>query len=280
MISSYYRLTKPGIVYSNILTAIAAFLFGSRGEIALALGVSLIVGLSLSIAGAAVLNNVIDRDIDTRMPRTQRRAIPTGIISPFHATFFGLVLSTIGLCTLYIGVSPLVGALTLGGVIVYVGIYTPAKRITPHSTLIGAISGAVPPVVGYVAATQTIDTIALLLFLILVTWQMVHFFAIALYRVDEYRAARLPVLPVHTHAIRTQQQMVIYAIAYGICITALWKISELGLLYIVPVGILSLGWIGLAVVGYNTHHIRSWARRMFFYSLILLVVWCVCLAFA
>lgn len=275
---TYYRLTKPGIVYGNAIPAIAAFIFASSQHVSVPLFLAMLVGLSLCIASSCVINNVIDRDIDTRMERTKARAIPAGKVSVRNALIFAGVLGIVGIAILYFFTNLLTLLVTLFGVFVYLALYTPAKRITPHSTIIGALSGAVPPVVGYVAVTNTLDATAFLLFLILVCWQMTHFFAIGIFRLKDYAAAKLPVMPVYLGILRTKVLMVIYAFLFAYAAFALFLVEQLGLVYSVPVGIFSIGWVVLGVSGFYAKDDSSWARRTFSYSIILLLVFSISLA--
>jgi protoheme IX farnesyltransferase len=269
MLKTYYRLTKPGIVYGNAITAIAAFVFASHQHIQFPLFFAMLIGLSFSIAASCVVNNVIDRDIDTRMERTSKRALATGTVSVRNALIYAFVLGTIGLGTLYLYTNILALIVTLIGVAVYIALYTPAKRMTIHSTLIGAVAGAVPPVVGYVAVTNTFDTTAFLLFVILVCWQMTHFFAISIFRFGDYQKAGLPVMPVRTSIWRTKVLMLVYAFLFS---------YQLGFLFTLPMSLLTLVWIGLGIFGLQTHDDARWARRMFFYSLVILLAFSALLA--
>lgn len=278
MIRAYYQLAKPGIVYGNAMTALAAFLFASHWHVHVTLVLAMLVGLSLSIASSCVVNNVLDRDIDAHMKRTKDRATTTGKISVRNALLFALVLGLAGLGLLLFFTNPLTLCITLFGVVVYVGLYTPLKRVTPHSTIVGALAGAVPPVVGYVAVTNTLDAAAILLFLILVCWQMTHFFAIALFRLEEYKKASLPIMSVRAGVFRTKVLMMVYAVLFAASILALSYVRMLGLLYTIPLGLLSAGWILLSVTGFKAPDERRWARNMFFYSLVILMAFSLLLA--
>jgi len=270
----YYHLTKPGIVYGNTLTAVGAYLFGLHVfhlPFDFIPFCALVLGLGAAMGSACVFNNVIDANIDARMERTKDREIPAGTIRPSHALVFGFILGLAGLGILYAFVSPLAFLITLGGVIVYVAVYTPAKRVTPRSTLIGAVAGAVPPVAGYAAAVGLLDARALVLFLILVTWQMTHFFAIGLHRSDDYRAAGLPVLPLVVSASATRFLMVVYAVAFSVAAYALYALGGLGLGYAIVMTAVCGAWIALGIRGFFVPDIRPWARRMFFVSLVVLL---------
>lgn len=274
----YYRLTKPGIVYGNTLTALSAFVFASKGAVNLFVLSAMLIGLMFSIASACVVNNILDRDIDAHMERTKERAIPMKRISMRNASLFAGVLFLIGMSALYFFTNVLALLVTLFGVVVYVIVYTPLKRLSIHSTIVGALAGAVPPVVGYVAVTDTLDTTALILFLLLVCWQMTHFLAIAIFRVDEYRSAHIPVMSVRVGMFRSKVIMLVYALLFSFSLYALALVNHLGLLFTVPLGLLSLGWIVLAVQGLSTHNDAKWAKKLFFYSIAVLMVFSLLLA--
>lgn len=286
MMRAYYELIKPGIVYGNAMTAIAAFVFASniampRWHVDFALLAATVIGLSLSIAGACVVNNIIDRDIDTRMERTKDRAIPTGIVPLRDALAFALILEACGLALLYFRTNSYAFAATLIGAVVYLALYTPAKRLTRHSTLIGAFSGAVPPVVGYAAVAGAFDATALLLFLILICWQMAHFFAISIFRKSDYAAASLPVMAVSSGIPATKALIAIYTMLFTACALLLPFVTPAHARYFVPVGIVSLGWVASALLGYRrAADDRRWSRTVFFISIAVLLVFSAALALA
>lgn len=274
----YYRLTKPGIVYGNALTALAAFVFASRGVVDLGVLGAMLFGLMFSIASACVINNILDRDIDIHMERTKERALPMGRISVQSATIFAIVLFCIGSGLLYFFVNVLALLVTLFGVGMYLLVYTPLKRVSIHSTIVGALAGAVPPVVGYVAVTNAFDITSLLLFLILVCWQMTHFLAIAIFRVDEYRAAQIPVMSVRVGMFRSKVIMVVYAFLFSFALYALALVNHLGPFFTIPLGILACGWIILSLQGLRTSNDARWAKQLFFYSIAVLMIFSFLLA--
>ncbi|MDB5181323.1 MAG: protoheme farnesyltransferase, partial [Candidatus Saccharibacteria bacterium] len=196
MLKAYYRLTKPGIIYGNLLTAIGGFLFGAQGDINPYLLVAMSVGTSMIIASACVFNNYIDRDIDAYMARTKKRALVSKQISPTKALIFGGALGLIGVIVLYCFTNIPTLALGIIGFVSYVFLYTFSKRRTVYSTLIGSISGSTPIAAGYTAATGQFDSAALILFLIMAIWQLPHFYAIGIFRRDDYAAAGVPILSV------------------------------------------------------------------------------------
>jgi protoheme IX farnesyltransferase len=194
----YYDLTKPGIIYGNLLPTVAAFIFASHSpgntgwHFSPLLFLATIVGMSFVIGSACVFNNYFDREIDAKMVRTKERAIAAGKISAMSALVFASALGLIGFALLYFFVNPLSTLVALVGFVVYVCMYTPLKPRSPYALFVGAVAGAVPPIVGYTAVTNSLDWIALCLFLFLFIWQIPHFLAIATYRYDEYREANIP----------------------------------------------------------------------------------------
>jgi protoheme IX farnesyltransferase len=229
------------------------------------------------IASACVYNNYIDRDIDALMERTKERALVVDLIPPHKALAFASLLLFLGGVTLLFYTNILAFAVALFGFVMYVFAYSFTKRITMFSTHIGAIAGAVPPVVGYVAVTASLDKSALALFSILFTWQMVHFFAIAIYRLEEYKAAKIPLLPVQMGIYQTKIQMVLYASAFAILAPVPTQIGLTGYLYGLVMTTLSLGWLALTLWGFRTKDEKKWALRMFYYSLAIILAFAILL---
>ncbi|HWB33983.1 MAG TPA: protoheme IX farnesyltransferase [Candidatus Paceibacterota bacterium] len=194
---AYYELTKPGIIYGNALVAAAGFFFAARGHINWLVFLAMLVGLSLVVASACVLNNIYDRDIDARMARTKNRAIVTGTISRQSAAAYALVLGLAGGILFGLYVPALALAAALAGFAVYVLFYTPLKPVSPWALFVGAIAGATPPLVGYLAVTGSLDGYAWALFIAMYLWQLPHFMAIATYRYPEYAAAGVPLFITH-----------------------------------------------------------------------------------
>jgi protoheme IX farnesyltransferase len=208
------ELTKPRITLMVVLTAAAGFLVAGAGPVPAALLLGTLVGTGLLAAGASALNQVLERDTDARMKRTADRPLPAGRLDPDAALVFGVGLGVAGLLLLALRVNlltALLGALTLGG---YLFVYTPLKRLTSLATVVGAVPGAMPPLMGWAAQRDALDPAAWSLFGLLFLWQLPHFLAIAwLYRAD-YARAGFPMLPVlDPEGDRTARQMILYAAA-------------------------------------------------------------------
>jgi protoheme IX farnesyltransferase len=275
MVKDYYRLAKPGIVYGNVFTAIAGFLFASHLQFIPAFIVLLlatVVGLGLVIASAAVFNNYLDRDIDKLMERTSKRPLATGVISGRNALIYGTILGILGFAILYFFVNLLSAGIALFGFVFYAVIYTLAKHKTSWAAVIGSIPGAVPILVGYTAVTNQLDGSALILFIVMVAWQMPHFYAIAIYRLKEYIAAGIPVLPAEKGIRTTKIHMLCYILAFILASAALFAYGHAGYVYLVIVLTFGLAWLWRSIKGFKTDDDAKWARSLFLYSLIVLMM--------
>jgi protoheme IX farnesyltransferase len=247
MLKHYYSLTKPGMIRGNAIITVAGFLLASKGDINIWLLIATLAGISCVIGSGCVFNNYIDRKIDKKMPRTEGRALVTGKISGKNALFFASILGIIGFVILLLYTNILATIVALVGFVVYVGIYSPLKHSSVHAALIGSIAGAVPPVVGYVAVTNHLDPAALILFLILIFWQMPHFYSISIYRYDDYAAADIPVLSVKKGIARTKIHIIMYIILFIITSYLLTAFHYTGFTYALVAGILGLAWLALGL---------------------------------
>lgn len=267
---TFLELTKPGIIFGNLFTAIAGFFLASNATaIDYSILVKSIIGVSLIIACGCVINNCYDQDIDCLMERTQRRPLPQKLLSTQTALFFALILLILGcICLYYVNLIALVIALV--GLFFYSIIYTMLfKRKTIYGTLIGSISGATPPVIGYVAASGRLDLGALLLFLILTAWQMPHSYAIGIFRFNDYKNAKIPLLPIVKGISATKWHMLFWIILFAIFNVMLTLSGYIGYGYLVVAMLLSLIWLYIAFKGFDpSNNDISWAKKMFFFSII------------
>ncbi len=279
MIGMYYRLTKPGIVYGNLFTVLAGYLFAARTSVSPVVLIAVLIGMALVIGGACVFNNVIDRDIDAKMERTQNRATVTGTISVRRALVFGMLLSICGGMILLFHTNPLTAAVGCAGFIAYVLIYSFSKRVTRTHTLIGSISGAVPILAGYTASTGRIDDAGIVLFLSMVLWQMPHFYSIALYRLNEYAAAGIPLLPSEKGAYLTKIVITVYIAAFILAELSLTVLGYTGYTYCVVVLFFGMSWLARALRGFSVPDDAVWAKELFLYSLKVLIAFCAAITF-
>lgn len=241
-------------------------------------GLAVLGGTALVIASACVVNNYIDRDIDARMQRTRQRALVSGQVSTGAALLYAAVLGLIGFTILLTFTNVLTAAVGLTGYFAYLILYGWAKRHTIHGTLVGSISGAIPPVAGYTAATGQLDTGAALLFVILALWQMPHFYAIAIYRLKDYKSARIPVLPAIKGIAQTKRHMIVYVAGFTAVAPLLTAFGYTGIVYALVALATGLWWLKQAVQGLSTHDDTRWAKQMFGASLTVTMIMLVALS--
>lgn len=279
MLKDYYLLTKPGIIYGNSIAALAGFFLASTYTIDIVHGGIMLLGLVLIIASGCVFNNYIDRSIDKKMARTKIRALPAGRISPINALLYASVLGIMGTFLLGWYINVLTMGIALFGLFSYVVLYGIAKRRSVWGTVVGSIAGAVPPVVGYCAVTGQIDTAAILLFLILVFWQMPHFYTIAIYRMNDYKAALIPVLPIVSGVYITKWYTLVYVVAFLIASMGLTIFGYTGIVYTGITASVGIIWLWIAIQGFSSANDIQWARKLFKFSLVVLLAWCLALSF-
>jgi protoheme IX farnesyltransferase len=270
-VRSYSLLTKPGIMLGNAITVAGGFFLAARGQISFLLFLQTVMGLSLLIGSSCVFNNYIDRVADAKMARTKNRALAKGTIPVNRALLFAFILGSFGAFLLFFFTNPLTLFVALFGFFVYVILYSFSKYYSMHGTLIGSVAGAVPPVVGYTAVSHQFDMGSLILFVLVALWQMPHFFAIAIFRKDDYAKALIPVLPIVKGIFATKVQMLLYTIIFLFVSPLLTLFGYTGYGYFTLAILLSFGWIWLSIQGFSkeTNDIR-WARKMFAYSLVVI----------
>jgi len=269
VMKDFLSLIKIGIVNSNLITTFTglwlALHFMGLGFIEnIDIVLYTLLGSSLIIAGSCSINNFFDRDIDHLMDRTKNRPTITGKISPQQALIIGVFFTLLG--TVILSFTTITATVIgLIGVITYVFLYTMwSKRNYTINTVIGSISGAVPPLIGWAAVDPNLNTVAWVLFLIMFIWQPPHFLALAMKRCEEYRAAGVPMLPVVYGFEVTKRQMVVWVA----CLLPLpFYLYSLGLPFLILATILNVGWLVLGIYGFKMKDDIKWAKFMFVYSL-------------
>ncbi|TCZ75860.1 protoheme IX farnesyltransferase [Paenibacillus albiflavus] len=269
-IKDYYRLTKPGIVISNSIATFAGFWIASGKHIDswLVLFCSL-VGTALVMACGTVLNNYLDRDMDAKMARTSKRALPSGLMKPSVVLTYGIVLGIVGLTMLFFGTTMLAALFAILGLFIYVWIYTAwFKRTSTWSTFVGAFSGAMPPVIGYYSLDNTPGVAgALILFAFLFLWQPPHFWALGIMRTEDYRAAGFPLLPVVKGAVVTKLAMMRYIVIIVPVSILLTVYGYTGIFYLIGATVLGLAWAIIGFIGLKNENEEKWAKKMFLFSI-------------
>ena len=213
LLKSYYELCKPNVVYMMLICAFVGMLLAEESVESFGYLLVALTGIAFCAASAAAINQVIDRKTDASMTRTDQRPLPQGELSATHASIFALIIGLFGATILFLYVNTLTMALTLASLIGYAFIYTVyLKRATPQNIVIGGLAGAAPPLLGWASVTNSIDPYALLLVLIIFVWTPPHFWALAIYRRDEYAKESIPMLPVTHGVVFTKLQIVLYTI--------------------------------------------------------------------
>lgn len=264
-------LTKPRLTSVVLATTSGGMWIANTPPSALVATLTL-VGTALIVAGAHALNMYMERDSDARMERTRNRPLPAGRLSPKTALWFGVGLTTVAVPILAIGVNPTTALLALIANLSYVLAYTPMKRRSYLSLWVGAVPGAMPPLLGWTAATGRIDATGLVLFGILFVWQIPHFLAITLFRQDEYGRAGLKIMP-QSHGERATKRTIVH-----------WLGAQLGVsLLLVPTGLVHRTYLVAALVlgivffawglwGLRKDAGKRWARSLFAISIPYLVL--------
>lgn len=278
-LNAYYQLTKPGVLYGNVLTAVAGFFLAAAGSIDWGVFAAMLVGMTAVVASACVLNNYLDQDIDALMERTKKRPSVSGVVSGPAMVLFSIALFVLGMAALWLWTNTLTVIVGLFGFVTYVWLYGAlSKRRSIHGTLVGSISGAMPILGGYTAASNTIDAGAVIVFLMLFFWQFPEFYSIAIYRRKEYAAAHIPVMPVVKGVRSTIVQIFLYTVLYVVSTLALTLYGYTGIVYFVVMLVLGLRWLIIGYEGFSTSQPEQWARRMFRFSMITILGLCVMLS--
>jgi heme o synthase len=265
----FLALIKIGIVNSNVITAFAGFFLaiqfaGGHFLDELDLLFYVVIGSSLIVAGSAAMNNLIDRDIDPVMSRTKSRPTVTGRFKAPTVFAMSVIFLLIGEILLF-SASTTAGLWGIAGIFSYVVLYSMwSKRKHVSNTIVGSISGAIPPLIGWAAVEPALGPGAWALFLIMFAWQPPHFYAIAMRRTEEYRAAGIPMLPVVKGFARTKKSMLAWVL---VLFPLPFLLPQLGWPFIVLATALNAGWLFIALKGFRAADDIKWATSMFVYSL-------------
>lgn len=268
-VKDFLALIKIGIVNSNLVTTFTglwlAFQFSNRHFLdEIDLMIYTLFGAALIIAGSAAMNNFIDRDIDPIMSRTKSRPTVTGRFKPTAVLSLALTFLVVGEILLFMA-SVSAGVWGLAGIISYVVLYTMwSKRKHVSNTIVGSISGAIPPVIGWGAVEPSLGWGAFALFMIMFAWQPPHFYALAMKRTEEYRAAGIPMLPVIKGFAHTKRSMLLWVL---VLFPLPFLLMQLGTGFLVLATALNIGWLVLALKGFKAEDDLKWAKGMFIYSL-------------
>ena len=267
----YLGLTKPGIIFGNLVSVAGGLFLGSRGQPNWLTFAATVAGIALVIGGGCALNNFIDQDIDALMLRTRNRPLVQKKIPAAHALILGLLLAIFGLSLLALFTNMLATLITFAGLLVYVVLYSMWLKRSPHGTWVGSLSGAVPPLAGYCAASGQLDTAGLILFAIYAFWQFPHAYAIAILHLQDYARASIPVLPVVRGVARVKRDMPVYVAVFTLCALLLFFTHNTGISYLAVMLFLGLAWTRSTWLDRKCADDRRWAKKSFGYSIVMVM---------
>ena len=270
-------LAKPRITGLVVVTFMGG-LWLAPGEIPRWRAIMTLLGTVFLVSASNAINMFLERDVDPLMERTRNRPLPRATVSPEAALAFGTALACVGLPLVFLGSNLLTGLLGLLAFGSYVVIYTPLKRHSAAALFVGAVPGALPPLMGWTAVTGRLDAPGLALFSILFLWQIPHFLAIATYRAAEYARAGFKVLPLTVSTRTTRVTIVVFSVVLVAATVLLEPLRVAGRHYVLCAALLGAVFIGWAVAGFRRAATGAWARSLFFYSLVYLTLLFVALA--
>lgn len=268
----YLELCKPRVVALMLLTVVVGMYLAVPGWVPLTTLFSTLLGIGFCAGSAAAINHLVDKRIDTMMARTKKRPVAQGRVSIQQAICFAVILGVVGLVVLSCFVNTLTAVLSFITIIGYAGVYTGyLKRATPQNIVIGGLAGAAPPLLGWTAVTNQLDPQALLLVLLIFTWTPPHFWALAIYRFEDYKHAEIPMLPV-THGIRyTKLNVLLYTILLVVVSVLPFVVGMSGWFYLVGALLFGVRFMYWAVILYRTEDARV-AMQTFRFSIVYLML--------
>ncbi|MDF1677103.1 MAG: heme o synthase [Legionellaceae bacterium] len=268
----YLELCKPRVVMLMLLTVLVGMYLASPGWVPLDIVFCSLLGIGCCAGSAAAINHVVDRRIDALMARTKKRPVAHGRMSEKQAVWFALIIGVFGLTVLSCWVNALTAILTFVTLMGYAGIYTGyLKRATPQNIVIGGLAGAAPPLLGWTAVTGYFDGRALLLVLIIFAWTPPHFWALAIYRLEEYKKAAIPMLPV-THGVQfTKLHVVLYTVLLLIASALPVVVGMSGMIYALTAALLGARFLWWAIRLYRATEGRV-AMQTFRFSIVYLML--------
>ena len=266
VLRDYVSLLKLRIVVLLDATAVGVMIPATHGHPRLVPVLAVLIGGTLAAGGAHAINCWFDSDIDAEMSRTRRRPLPDGRIPAWHALALGIALNALAFAVLWFGANLLAAALALLGTLIYVFVYTIwLKRTTPHNIVIGGAAGAIPPLVGWAAATGRLDLTAFALFAVIFFWTPPHFWALAQMIKADYARAGIPMLPVVSGERAAKRQSVGYAVLTAVVSVIPFFTGSAGAVYMAGAVVLGVGLVGMTVLDLSG---RRWTRRLFAYSIV------------
>ncbi len=272
-IRNYILVAKPGIVFGNLITSAGGFFVAAKGRSHIAAPLFTLIGISLVVASGCVINNCADRNIDHKMIRTRDRVLAKGLMPAKAAVFYASILGIAGTLVLCAATNMLTVAIVLAGFAIYAGGYSLVlKRHSIYAVMIGSLAGAAPPLAGYCAACGRFDMGAFILLSIFSLWQISHAYAIAIFRLDDYAAAEIPVLPIRVGVTVVKKHIIVHILAFLAATMMLTFGGYAGYRYLAAAAALGSVWLVMALSGLKASDDRLWAKKMFIFSILIIFV--------
>jgi len=266
-LQQYLQLTKPRVVSLIVFCAVIGMFMATPGPVPTVILIAATLGIALVAGAAAAVNCLVEQKLDALMARTRARPLPSGTLNSRQTLVFSCLVGGAGLALLYVWVNPLTMWLTLGTFVGYAVIYTIIlKPSTPQNIVIGGASGAMPPVLGWAAVTNTVSPEALLMFLIIFAWTPPHFWALALYRTQEYAKAGIPMLPVTHGSEYTRLHILLYTVILFIVTLLPFAMRMSGLIYLATAVVFGGVFLAYAIKLYRVYS-DALAKKTFWYSI-------------
>lgn len=273
-IQNYFNLIKPNIVIGNVISSIGGFLMASHGHINYFNLINMSMGITLIIASSCILNNIIDRDIDAIMQRTKNRIlVKNSTLSIKKITFYAILMNIFGFLFLERIKNFLIILLSIIAIVVYIGIYSLwIKRKSIYSTIIGSISGSIPPVIGYCAVSNKLDIGAFILLLGFSFWQIPHSYSITIFRFKDYKAALIPTFSIQKGIKTTKIHMLICIFGFAITIASLTITGYTSYIFLYIISIMNLFWLYTCIYGFRlVNNNLIWSKKMFILSVVIII---------
>ncbi|CAA3710493.1 Protoheme IX farnesyltransferase [Candidatus Portiera aleyrodidarum] len=267
---NYFLIIKPKILIGNLISILGGIFLSYNWTIKILLGS--LLGIILIIASSCIINNYIDLDIDSIMLRTNNRVLIKEFIFTKKAINYAYILFVLGITILYKTTNILVTSLSLIGIVIYILMYSLYyKRNSAYSTLIGSLSGSLPPIMGYCSISNNIDLAAIIIFLIHFLWQIPHSYSIALLKKNEYMLATIPIFPTSKGLLITKQHIIIYILCFIFAEIMLFFNGFTGFMYLTSMTFSSIYWLIVSLLTYKSDRVEVLSNKIFLISIFIII---------
>ncbi|MCW5197147.1 heme o synthase [Buchnera aphidicola] len=271
---NYFLSIKPGIVIANLISVLGGFcFFSSYVYINIYVLFYVVFGTGLVIASGCLFNNIIDTDIDKYMIRTRSRILLQSSIPILYFKIYGILLLLLGFSILFIKVNILSSLLSIMGFCIYVFIYSLyMKRKTIYSTIVGSLSGAIPPLVGYCSVSNSIDVKSILLFTVFILWQIPHSYSIYILYYEDYKKAKIPVFSVKKGIEKTIKEIIFYILLFSLVICLFYNFQYVNFKFIMVLSLLNIFWLCISFLCYFFKNCKFFFRLLFYFSILIICI--------